>query len=146
MNLRVPHGFVSQIDLSGFLIENNWPSDLADQVADAMGCHHGERAGPTCLNDLEGDRKSLGDKAWNEVRKGICRLLLDIFQPKSAPTKDKLSGPDFMLLAGLTSFADWTNHGRPDLHSYPHDHYHTSNATGGTLERGKAVPFRWPDE
>ncbi len=41
---------------------------------------------------------------------------------------------------------DWTNHGRPDLHSYPHDHYHTSNATGGTLERGKAVPFRWPDE
>ena len=27
--------------------------------------------------------------------------------PESTPGKSKLNGPDFMLLAGLTSFAEW---------------------------------------
>lgn len=65
LNLRVPHGFVSQTALSEFLIENNWPLDLADKVADAVGCHHGERASPACLNDLEGDRWITSASAGN---------------------------------------------------------------------------------
>jgi CRISPR-associated endonuclease/helicase Cas3 len=33
--------------------------------------------------------------------------LLDIFKPAKIPAKQTLNGPDFMLLSGLTSFADW---------------------------------------
>src|SRR3546814_5084465 len=31
----------------------------------------------------------------------------DVCSSDLSPTKPTLSGPDFMLLAGLTSFADW---------------------------------------
>ena len=41
---------------------------------------------------------------------------------------------------------DWTDHGRPEIHPYPHDHYHFPNSTGGTSSRGKGVPFKYPDE
>lgn len=34
-------------------------------------------------------------------------VLIKVLGPTIIPTKEKLSGPDFMLLSGLTSFADW---------------------------------------
>ena len=113
VNLKVHHGFVSQIALKDFLIENDWSFELADKVADAVGCHHGERATPSHLKHLEGDRKSLGNKDWDEARKEICRVLLELFQVKQSPKKTQLSGPDFMLLSGLTSFADWIGENAP---------------------------------
>lgn len=114
MGLKIPigvtwisHGFVSQIALCQFLIEKNWPTKLAQKIADAVGCHHGERATPSKLEDVEGNRKSFGEKDWNNFRREACLVLLEVFQPKATPTKEKLSGPDFMLLSGLASFADW---------------------------------------
>lgn len=106
-NTDINHAFVSQIDLSDLLKEKGWAEDLAELVADAVGCHHGNRATATSLDRLMGDRRALGNDDWTETRRQLAGNLLDIFLPTQLPQSLKLSGPDFMLLSGLTSFADW---------------------------------------
>lgn len=106
-NTDINHAFVSQIALAEILRDKGWPEELADLVADAVGCHHGERPSPTILNDLMGDRRALGNDDWNQARRDLLEALLEVLKPDMIPTKEKLSGPDFMLLAGLTSFSDW---------------------------------------
>ena len=104
---NVNHAFVSQLALAALLTDLQWPAELADLVADAVGCHHGERATPTTLNDLDGNRKVMGDRDWAAVRRDLFNALLTVFSPQTIPAKKRLTGPDFMLLSGLTSFADW---------------------------------------
>jgi hypothetical protein len=41
---------------------------------------------------------------------------------------------------------DWTEHGRPKIHTNPHDHHYTPNTTGGTQKRDKSQPFKITDE
>lgn len=106
-NTEINHAFVSQIELEVLLMDRGWPEELALLVADAVGCHHGERASPNTLDHLMGDRRALGESEWTEARRSLLEALLGVFKPSKAPTKEKLSGPDFMLLSGLTSFADW---------------------------------------
>ena len=106
-NTEINHAFASQIALAEFLREMGWPDELAELVADAAGCHHGSRASPITLHDLEGDRRALGKDDWKQVRQGLVEALLGVFKPIKIPTKQTLTGPDFMLLSGLTSFADW---------------------------------------
>lgn len=103
----INHAFVSQIALTALLRERGWPDGLAELVADAVGCHHGNRASPTRINDLEGDERALGRNDWTLVRASLFETLFEVFAPSVIPTKQTLSGPDFMLLSGLTSFADW---------------------------------------
>jgi CRISPR-associated endonuclease/helicase Cas3 len=103
----VNHAFVSQVELLSLLIELGWPEDAADLVADAVGCHHGERASPNTLRNLEGNRRALGKPEWSAARRAIFEALIEVFAPTEPPAKPTLTGPDFMLLAGLTSFADW---------------------------------------
>ena len=106
-NAEVNHAFVSQIALAELLREMGWPDELAELVADAVGCHHGSRASPITLNDLEGDRRAIGKDDWTQIRRGLVAALLEVFKPIKTPAKQTLTGPDFMLLSGLTSFADW---------------------------------------
>ena len=106
-NIYINHAFVSQIALTELLQERGWSEDLADLVADAVGCHHGERISPVKLRDLKGDRRAIGKEEWSQVRRGLVEALLEVLKPGNVPAKQTLSGPDFMLLAGLTSFADW---------------------------------------
>jgi CRISPR-associated endonuclease/helicase Cas3 len=106
-NTDINHAFVSQISLSEWLQAQGWLVDLAELVADAVGCHHGERASPSILDGLSNDRSAIGKDAWAAVRYDILDALVEVLKPTITPTKEKLSGPDFMLLAGLTSFADW---------------------------------------
>lgn len=105
----INHAFVSQVELLCLLIELGWPQDAADLVADAVGCHHGERASPTTLQSLEANPfgRTLGKPEWHKARRAIFEALIEVFAPTDPPTKLTLTGPDFMLLAGLTSFADW---------------------------------------
>lgn len=103
----INHAFVSQIALTELLQKREWPEELAELVSDAVGCHHGERASPNKLNNLAGDRRAIGRDPWAQARRGLFEALLDIFKPAKIPAKQTLSGPDFMLLSGLTSFADW---------------------------------------
>lgn len=106
-NTDINHAFVSQIALSEFLQEMLWSDDLAELVADAVGCHHGSRASPITIDDLAGDRRALGKDDWAQVRRGLVEAMVEVFKPIKIPTKQTLTGPDFMLLSGLTSFADW---------------------------------------
>jgi CRISPR-associated endonuclease/helicase Cas3 len=106
-NTDINHAFVSQIALTELLREMEWPEGLADLVSDAVGCHHGHRASPNTLDNLAGDRRAIGRDPWVQARRGLFEALLDIFKPATIPTKQTLNGPDFMLLSGLTSFADW---------------------------------------
>jgi CRISPR-associated endonuclease/helicase Cas3 len=106
-NTNINHGFVSQIVLTELLQEKDWPFELAELAGDAVGCHHGSRAAPTNLDHLMGDRRAIGSYDWTQARRGLVDLLTDVFKPTSTPTKPTFSGPDFMLLSGLTSFADW---------------------------------------
>lgn len=106
-NTEINHAFVSQIALTEMLQEKGWPDELAELVADAVGCHHGSRASPNTLDHLIGDRRAMGKDDWTKARRSLLEVLLDVFGPDKIPTKQKLSGPDFMLLSGLTSFADW---------------------------------------
>lgn len=110
----INHAFVSQIALTEFLQERKWPEELAELVADAVGCHHGERASEhakdKAAHEVEvgrGERLEAVRRDWAQARRGILDALLDVFKPSGMPNKQNLSGPDFMLLAGLTSFADW---------------------------------------
>lgn len=112
----INHAFVSQIELIGLLLELDWPEELATLVADAVGCHHGERAKPNTLNDLSGNRRALGKSEWHHARRAIFETLLAVFTPGGTPTKVALTGPDFMLLAGLTSFADWIGSNEGEFH------------------------------
>ncbi|NWF71597.1 MAG: CRISPR-associated endonuclease Cas3'' [Nitrospirae bacterium] len=106
-NAMINHAFVSQIALSEILQKNSWSEELAELVADAVGCHHGERASPSILGHLMGDSRALGKDEWTEARRGLVEVLLEVLNPTVTPTKQTLTGPDFMLLSGLTSFADW---------------------------------------
>lgn len=106
-NTEINHAFVSQIDLAVLLPAKGWPDELAALVADAVGCHHGDRASPTTLDRLMGDRRALGRSEWAEARVALFEALVSVFKPGKVPTKEKLTGPDFMLLSGLTSFSDW---------------------------------------
>lgn len=105
----VNHAFVSQVELLSLLTELGWSEDAADLVADAVGCHHGERASPREIERIEANpfKSTLGKPEWHAARRAIFEALIEVFAPTEPPTKPTLSGPDFMLLAGLTSFADW---------------------------------------
>lgn len=106
VDTSVNHAYVSQVALADLLQGLNWSFDLANLAADAVGCHHGERANPRTIENLSGDRKVM-DQGWIDARRGLFEAMRDVFQPSSLPAKTILSGPDFMLLSGLTSFADW---------------------------------------
>jgi len=106
-DLTVNHAFVSQIELFEMLRQLGWPEELAALAADSVGCHHGERANQSTQDVLIGNRRALGKPVWQQARRAIFEILLAVFKPGDVPTKVSLSGPDFMLLAGLTSFADW---------------------------------------
>lgn len=106
-NTDINHAFVSQIVLSGWLQEQGWPDELAELAADAVGAHHGERASPRILDHLMGDKRAMGKPLWRGVRQGLIEELVQVLKPTVIPTKENLSGPDFMLLSGLASFADW---------------------------------------
>jgi CRISPR-associated endonuclease/helicase Cas3 len=106
-NMRINHGFVSQVALARILRKIGWAEDLAELVADAVGCHHGARAAPTSLYHLKGDRRAIGTEEWSQARLEIFDALFDVFRPSRLPEKKSLSGPEFMILSGLASFADW---------------------------------------
>lgn len=106
-NTKINHAFVSQITLAKILTDKGWPNALAELVADAVGCHHGNRASPTTLERLEYDQSAIGKDDWAQAREGLVDAFWEVYKPIKLPTKLTMSGSDFMLLSGLTSFADW---------------------------------------
>ncbi|SDD83462.1 CRISPR-associated endonuclease/helicase Cas3 [Desulfuromonas thiophila] len=111
---KINHAYVSQIVLSEILIDLGWPEELALKAADAVGCHHGERASEHDKDKAEheiyvgrGEYPETVRKHWSEARRKIFEALMTVIGPSDVPEKQDMSGPEFMLLSGLTSFADW---------------------------------------
>ncbi len=94
-NTEINHAFVSQIEVSRFLGDLGWPEDLAELAADAIGCHHGQRASPNTLERLAGDRRELGKAPWAEARRELFQAVREVLAPVVVPVKSTLSGPDF---------------------------------------------------
>ncbi|MEP7347077.1 MAG: CRISPR-associated endonuclease Cas3'', partial [Gemmatimonadaceae bacterium] len=113
---RVNHGFVGQLALVELLQlpEMAWPAGVSTLASDAVACHHGSRASErdkgkaACEIDVgRGERLEAVRSDWRHARSALFSALRDVFLPATTPRKHTLTGPDFMLLAGLTSFADW---------------------------------------
>jgi len=114
VNKFVNHGFVGQIALTKLLREIEWPDGLAELASDAVACHHGSRASETDKDKAaseihvgRGERLEAVRSDWRQARVGLFDALRRVIHPAEAPLKQKLTGSDFMLLAGITSFADW---------------------------------------
>ncbi len=107
VDTHINHAWVSQAYLEEELTHCGWPSALATLAADAVGCHHGERAGESRLSHLRDNRYVWQDSVWAQARDLLFKALLGLFKPGLPPPRECLDGPDFMLLSGLTSFADW---------------------------------------
>src|SRR3990172_4514814 len=115
-NTDIQHAFVSQLALAVMLQEKGWPDELAELAADAIGCHHGCRASERAKEQAgaeiyigRGDRLETVRTDWIQARHDLVEALLEVLNPDPAmtPIKRTLTGTDFMLLSGLTSFADW---------------------------------------
>jgi CRISPR-associated endonuclease/helicase Cas3 len=113
-NTSVRHGFVGQLALKEILLARNWPESLADLVADAVGCHHGARASEQEKDEAfretmigRGKQEILIRQQWAQARHDLLHAILEVFEPGTFPIKSTVTGPEFMFLAGMTSFADW---------------------------------------
>lgn len=104
---KINHAYISQIALTEILLERDWPEELAIKVASAVGCHHGERISDHKLSLLEGNSNALGGTEWVTARHEIFDALAEVLLPDTIPEKQDMTGPEFMLLSGLASFADW---------------------------------------
>jgi len=79
--------------------------DLALPMARAVVAHHGVFPSDA---DLEPGVRQKGDDAWREARRSILEEISRICPWSVAPTSEILSDRTwFVLLAGLTSVADW---------------------------------------
>ncbi|MBL8754830.1 MAG: CRISPR-associated helicase Cas3' [Planctomycetes bacterium] len=79
--------------------------ELALPVARAVAAHHGEFPANTCL-DLS--RRESGGEAWDRVRDHLRQELHDVLQPVALGSCNlSTDHPWFVLVAGLTSVADW---------------------------------------
>lgn len=106
-----PHGAISCGELASLLVREEfggWEKKFAKRVAEAAGCHHGARFSSTLLADVQHPLIA-GNATWNEARRKVFSCLHRLFglEEKRTPIKKRLSGAEFMRLAGWISFSDW---------------------------------------
>lgn len=101
----VSHSVISEEVLPGLLEGKGWNPRAAQNVAAAVGEHHGFRATREDLDGVVGKEK--GHAAWETVRQELFDAVLEVLQVGNAPQVSIYKGAAFERLAGLTSFADW---------------------------------------
>jgi CRISPR-associated endonuclease/helicase Cas3 len=130
----VPHGVVSAAVLPGLLsAPEGWPAAparFARRLAVAVGGHHGVFPRPS-ERDLGG--AALGGPSWSEARRRVLGQLAEALGLRELPAAQEPPEGDhafFMVLAGLTSVADWIGSAADffpfagpgvDLGAYPSD-------------------------
>ncbi len=104
-----PHGIISAWALERLLqSETGLPPRPAKRIALALGGHHGAWPAPGATVRLKQD--ALGDSAWDDVRREILHVLIDVLQPPALTgwVTDRSDENTFItLFSGLTSVADW---------------------------------------
>ena len=106
---RSPHGVITTRALKELLPQLlGWDRYMSEQLAHAVGGHHGSFFSPQNVNEIGPDRR--GGEDWDGVRRALLEALLERFDVKGlAPWPAVLldDPPFWTLLAGLVSFADW---------------------------------------
>jgi len=102
----LPHNVISEAVLPGLLEDRGWKPRAAQQVAAALGAHHGFRATAADLEKAVTTREK-GNANWDSVRCELFEAVLGVLEVGEAPQVRLYGGAAFERLAGLTSFADW---------------------------------------
>jgi CRISPR-associated endonuclease/helicase Cas3 len=99
------HGEVSSLLLKTFLKEKIDPL-LANHIAITVGGHHGVFPRAEQVNSIGSDIGK-GTK-WKEVQRQVFDTVTQLCKIDTIPSLNKIPPPSFfMILAGLTSVADW---------------------------------------
>jgi len=99
------HGEVTSLLLKTFLIEKIEPL-LANHIAITVGGHHGVFPRAEQINSIGSDAGK-GAK-WKEAQRQIFDIITQLGNMDSIHSPNKMPSPSFfMILAGLTSVADW---------------------------------------
>jgi len=112
---RLPHGTISTAVLSTLLTQNcmAWPAvetKLARRVAIVVGGHHGLFPASGTWNGISTNELGCGS-LWSQARESLLLCLANVFDLSDCPSPHDPNGKDahwpMMVLAGLTSVADW---------------------------------------
>lgn len=105
-----PHGFVTSIILPEILAERFcFPKKLAVNLANVIGGHHGTFPDTNFLNRNTG-AEYCGNEVWRRAQFELFNEMAVLFGVKgdfSGLRDDNLDNAAAMVLAGLTSVADW---------------------------------------
>lgn len=106
----LPHGLVSTWSLRDLLCQRlSYPQPAANQLAQAIGGHHG--AWPTAgLLLSQHKAANQGGPEWHQARQDLFDLLLKSFDARQVPSWPvKLEDQNALttILSGLVSVADW---------------------------------------
>jgi len=98
------HGIASACILQGFL-ENKIGIELAKKISVTVGGHHGRFPQ---AEELQRARPFLGEGLWKDTQTKLYMLMVELCNMQDIPVpKGSPGNAFFMVLAGLTSVADW---------------------------------------
>lgn len=86
------------------------PPKFLFDLASTLGGHHGEFPSDNLLTKYDSEKFHMGGSAWQAIQDTIFFELarfFDVKYPETYPTANKDLKPFFLLLAGLTTTADW---------------------------------------
>jgi len=107
-NCEINHAYASQLALKAWLRRQSVTEPIASVLSMAAGCHHGTRPSSHELNLLDEDISAIGDGSWTLTRAEIIDEIGLLFPLPEFNIDDKdIDGTIYMLLAGLTTVADW---------------------------------------
>jgi CRISPR-associated endonuclease/helicase Cas3 len=101
--MPIPHGRVSSIELARILKKRGVEQRTANEIARAVGGHHGVFDTASVLQ--QASPQAVGEGLWEESRTWIIDWLAQQHDLSALPTKRGLAG--LGLLAGLTTVSDW---------------------------------------
>ena len=101
--MPIPHGRVSSIALARILVKRGVERRVANEIARAVGGHHGVFDAASVLQ--QASPQAVGEGLWEESRMWIIDWLAKQLNLSGLPTKREL--PGLTLLAGLTTVSDW---------------------------------------
>jgi CRISPR-associated endonuclease/helicase Cas3 len=102
----VPHGLITARTLAEVLRDDHGvESVVGSRIAATVGAHHGSFPKPGAVFEL--GSIVCGDAGWAAVRTSIARRVAEALSLMSCAAPGALSADGLMVLAGLTSVADW---------------------------------------
>lgn len=119
------HGTASACILQE-LFQPSLAPDLAKKISVIVGGHHGKFPRS---EELKLTRRCLGDGPWDNARSELYKHMIELCDMRDAPLPTGTPGnPFLMILAGLTSVADWI---ASNEDCFPYEVYHDIAAHPG---------------